>query len=199
MQRKAPPPLTPEQQQLVADNLGLARKAAWDLRRMAAKVQMPMDDTISEGYIGLCAAARTYDPAKGEYGGYGYYAARCYILRAFQKYGLIRPPTHSNQYYEQPRYVSLDAPTHEREDGYKRIINLEMPAEDIDGEIDLKAILDSLTPKKREIVEMRMQGASYRIIAEKHGVCHEAIRQQLGRIRMKLEKEALVWKAAGQK
>ena len=64
MARPKPPtvPLTPEQRQMVEENIGLARFMA---KLLQPHSYMENDDLLAVCMEGLCHAARIYDPAKG--------------------------------------------------------------------------------------------------------------------------------------
>jgi RNA polymerase sigma factor (sigma-70 family) len=54
--------LTPEQAQMAAENLNLARREAWRFQR---RTDMPYDDLESVAFIGLMKACHRFDPSMG--------------------------------------------------------------------------------------------------------------------------------------
>ncbi len=58
-------PLTPEQQQLAADNLGIARNRAKHYSRWAGVRNLQQSDLESAAMYGLVRAARRFDPSRG--------------------------------------------------------------------------------------------------------------------------------------
>ncbi len=98
-----PARLTPEQQQLVADNLGLAQTTA---AKVAHAVSCRMSrfggskklfeqffpDLAQEGYLGLCGASRLFDPSFGfKFSTYAFVAAKNRIQRAIVTLYSLRP------------------------------------------------------------------------------------------------------------
>lgn len=54
--------LTPEQKQMVEDNIGLAYGTAW---KMAPRSPLEYDDILSVCFLGLIKAVQKFDPSKG--------------------------------------------------------------------------------------------------------------------------------------
>jgi RNA polymerase sigma-B factor len=69
-----PAGLTPEQTRLVVEYeprvRKIARKMQWKYADLADGVDL--DEMVSDGYVGLLRAARRFDPALGDFGGYAY-------------------------------------------------------------------------------------------------------------------------------
>ncbi len=59
-EQQALPPLTPEQQALVAENMDLAHRIA--SRLVQRWPRQDYDDLLADGFEGLCQAARSFDP-----------------------------------------------------------------------------------------------------------------------------------------
>lgn len=69
--------LTAEQQRNVETNIGVAHLAVRKARETPLAAYMSYDDMLSAALLGLCAAARTFDPDKGVW--FNHYAKRrCY-------------------------------------------------------------------------------------------------------------------------
>ena len=59
------PPLTKEQQKLVADTLWVAKICASRLIKKVNRGSLDFEDLVGYGYLGLCRAALRFDPSKG--------------------------------------------------------------------------------------------------------------------------------------
>jgi RNA polymerase sigma factor (sigma-70 family) len=89
-----PRPLTPEQRDLVAGNLGLAHHIAdkmADLPLIARRLSR--SERTSAAYLGLCLAARGYNPAIARFSTYATWTIRHVIMNAaLEEGGVIRLP-----------------------------------------------------------------------------------------------------------
>lgn len=68
MKKVAKLPLTPAEQQMVIDNIGLVYGVAKrfdELMNVCAILRIDWDDYISLMYIALCKTAKSYDPSRG--------------------------------------------------------------------------------------------------------------------------------------
>lgn len=59
------PPLTKEQQKLVADTLWIVKACASRVVKTVNRGSLDFDDLVGYGYFGLCKAALRFDPSKG--------------------------------------------------------------------------------------------------------------------------------------
>lgn len=169
MQKKPLSPLTPEQQQLAADNERLIYLA---IRRYA-----PGED-VDElyGYVaeGLIRAALTYDPARGRFSTHAMWCMRSEIA-------------HRKSYAQQGKrsgalilYMDDNATPFDRAGKYDpaqrgAVKVKDRPHKDFDDSaVDVVRFLDTLTPTQRQTVCLRMAGYTYADIAAVRGVTWQA-------------------------
>lgn len=84
-------PLTPEQKTLAERNLGFAGSVA---ARYSRSTGMPYDEAFQLACLGLCSAARLYDPSKGKFTTYAFAWCRVFILREYRENTIVHVPRH---------------------------------------------------------------------------------------------------------
>lgn len=82
-------PLTQEQRELASANIRLVR---WTVARLRLPVFVERDDAEASGYIGLCRAAQSFDPARGTFATYAQAWIRKYALGAKREAMLVKVP-----------------------------------------------------------------------------------------------------------
>lgn len=82
--KKKPRSLTPAQQSLAAANLGLVGHAIKMLPQ-ALRRRATDEDLYAEGCVGLCNAARLYDPARAKFSTYATWAAYRTMLQYLRR------------------------------------------------------------------------------------------------------------------
>jgi RNA polymerase sigma factor (sigma-70 family) len=101
--------LTPEQENLIHDNLKLVHKAANDLLRRVIDPAISYDDLYSEGCIGLISAVRKFDKhLKFKFSTYAYRTIQGYILRSIHRPGFIAVPFHIIDAAKKVRRLELE-------------------------------------------------------------------------------------------
>ena len=162
--------MTPEQEALVVDNLGLVhyvtrRHSRWML------AHMEYEDLYQVGAIGLIKAAKSYDRSRGKF---STLAARCiYMTQANEMRKLQKSKRQAPQ-----SLIYLDAPI--KDNGQPIGDLIAAPDQDaIDLRIDVQAVLDGLPERERRIVALRRQGVSQQKIAKRLGVTQPSISRTL--------------------
>lgn len=167
--------LTAEQQLLVERNVRLAQKVAWRLVKSGIAQNDPShnaNDFLGIAYVGLCKAARAFDPGRGlRFSTCAY----TFILWELRKYlrdcrpGGIRW-RRTVPWGEQPPVVRLDNPM---SDGAGAATLLEHTP-DGQAEVELKVILrlaiERLRPRERIVVRLVADGWTQQRIADRLGV-----------------------------
>jgi RNA polymerase sigma factor (sigma-70 family) len=142
-------PLTPDQQKLVAENVGLCYAM---LRQYSSIPADRWDEVLAEAALpGLINAARSFDPAKGKFTTLACHAIVRHIRRAWRK-----AANHDLRW----RQWGLN-------DGNSAdIVEPTKEGQDSTAAYDVGVMLGKLTPKLRMVVEFRhLAGLKYREIA----------------------------------
>lgn len=148
---------------ITTEDTNLVRSIA----RRYAQCNVPLQDLMQEGYIGLIYAKRHFDPARGiPFSNYAARWIRKYILAALKLYGnTVHLPQHNTSAMEHCISESLDKPV-KVEDGevltYTDILRDETPGADETMILDeryrmLYRALQQLTPRELNVVR-RMHG-----------------------------------------
>ncbi len=140
---------------------------------------LPLDDLIAEGLIGLLVAVDRYDYRRGaKFSTVAISWIRCFVLRAFAKARVVRSPR------GRFAFVSLDQPTTANGDqtiGDTLESSEESPIERLERQAEsasLPGLLESLTPRERQIIEWRfLEGANLYRIGDLIGRTSERVRQ----------------------
>lgn len=160
------------------DHLGLVRAIA---NRYASKVSEPFEDLFQEGFIGLLTASRKYDPGKGlAFTTFAYYR----IDAAIGRY--LSTKTRNVHLREDVARQLRKEDALPVEEGTEAISDLACdgdPASDAAEKEErerIRAVLGSLAPDDRRVVEMRFSDEmTLEQIGDAFGVTREAIRQRL--------------------
>lgn len=172
-------PLTAEQQQLVVDNLEVARRLSWQARSQYR------DDAYQEAVIGLMAAARSYDPDAGvAFKSWAYTKAQGYMLDGLRKRTGWRRVGRPD---EEP-ILSLDrfnfdewlVPDPLAEAGFDDV-------ETVDP-VDLLGLMPALA---REVLEVIADGGSQKDAADLLGITEAAVSRRLRVMRERLARRGI--------
>lgn len=94
-------PLTAEQRRLVDGCQGFVRSIAWKVHRKVPRHLVDLDDLIAYGQLGLCDAAREFDPNRAvKFTTYAYYRVRGSILDGLTQMSWFRPDEYHGGRYE---------------------------------------------------------------------------------------------------
>lgn len=169
MRKKPLSPLTPEQQQLAADNERLIHLA---IRRYAPGADA--DELYGHAAEGLLRAVLTYDPARGKFSTHAMWCMRGEIAHR-KKYAQQRKRSGMLILYADDNDVPFDSAgkyDHTQRDTVKP---KDRPRKDFDDSVaDISRFLDCLTPVQRQTVCLRMAGYTYADIADIRGVKPQA-------------------------
>lgn len=162
--------MTIQQQQLVEDNIKLvyytiSHYYSWLIGN---------EDIEQEGMIGLCKAAKSYEPEKGAFSTYAVVKIR----------GAISDELSRDR--KRIKTVSLDAERELNDDDvtlYNSVIG-----DENEGYVDLRPLYKVLNPRQREIFDLVQRGMSRSDICEVLGVSKQAVHHHIRLIRKKWEK-----------
>lgn len=149
-------PLTNDEAWIVSHNLRLVDAC---LRRRKYD-DATWQDLRSAGYLGLCRAVQSYDPAKSQFSTYATYWIRCFIRREHHKQHLLDVPEHHRS--SCPKHdgwrEAQQAITAQRvgwdDDNASGVLAVTHPRESTsDQERLARRCLDELRPLHREIVQ----------------------------------------------
>lgn len=190
------PPLTPDQQQLAADNIRLVYLLVHRLQRR--RPGLNFDDLVGAGMMGLVQAARCFDPARGVR--FSTYACNCIKrhLRIESNVGLIYVPQEAwshprlGRWAEQSRAIaSLSA----NPAFFKGVLCSRNHAAQVEADEEsqhrrarLYAALNRLDPRDGEVIRLfHLEEISVIEIASRWNVSRERVRQILHRAMSRLK------------
>lgn len=183
--------LTPEEQQMVVDNMGLVYGIAKhfnDLMNVCDTLRIDWDDYISLMYIALCKAVRSYDVSRGAKLITAFWVvAENEIKREFVSATRLRRKANIEAY-------SLDYIS-ERADGLtfgELLLDEEQYSreDDILTRMMLLDAIEKLTQTERDVImAYHIGGMNQAELGSKYGVTHARIGQILRQAREKLKKE----------
>ena len=180
MRRKPLAPLTPEQQQLAADN----EKLIWFFLRKYASRSDPQE-LYGVAAEGLIRAAATYDPARGKFSTHAMYHMRSAVdfdqRCAKRKKRSGKPVLHIDD---------VDAVDTNKECNAKmRVAQLQdRPCLSLDETgADVERFLRSLPARDRELVRRRIGGDTLKEIGDTFGITIQAASAHMKRIANKWE------------
>ena len=181
MRRKPLAPLTPEQQQLAADN----EKLIWFFLRKYASGSDPQE-LYGVAAEGLIRAAATYDPARGKFSTHAMYHMRSAVdfdqRCAKRKKRSGKPVLHMDD---------VDAVDPNKECNAKMcgVVPLrDRPCLSLDETgADVERFLRSLPARDRELVRMRIGGYTIKEIGDTFGITIQAASAHMKRIANKWE------------
>lgn len=165
MRRKPLAPLTPEQQQLAADNERLIYLA---IHRYAPNEDA--DELYGHAAEGLLRAASTYDPTRGKFSTHAMWCMRSEIEHR-KKYAQQRKRSEMLILYVDDNDVPFDSAGNYDHTQRGTVKPKDRPHKDFDDSAaDISCFLDGLTPVQRLTVRLRMAGYTYADIADMRGV-----------------------------
>ena len=181
MRRKPLAPLTPEQQQLAADN----EKLIWFFLKKYASRSDPQE-LYGVAAEGLIRAAATYDPARGKFSTHAMYQMRSAVnfnqRCAERKKRAGKPVLHMDD---------VDVIDQNKECNAKMcgVVPLrDRPCLSLDETgADVERFLRSLPARDRELVRMRVGGDTLKEIGDTFGITIQAARAHMKRIANKWE------------
>ena len=181
MRRKPLAPLTPEQQQLAADN----EKLIWFFLKKYASGSDPQE-LYGVAAEGLIRAAATYDPARGKFSTHAMYHMRSAVdfdqRCAKRKKRSGKPVLHMDD---------VDAVDPNKECNAKMcdVVPLrDRPCLSLDETgVDVERFLRSLPARDRELVRMRIVGYTIKEIGDTFGITIQAASAHMKRIANKWE------------
>lgn len=173
-------PLTPDQQEIVANNRGLIGHC---IKRIAPYAQQDLHEELwDEGTDALIACARGFDPERGVK--FSTYACRA-IINRFTRHFARRG--------RRIKFVGVGSP---EKDGYlANGIGTRHDFGDADDRDEVAKLLRSLTPSERAIIELRFlapETATMQQVAALMGVSRQRIQQVQARALIKCRERAEV-------
>ena len=177
-------PLTPEQQQLAADN----EKLIWFFLKKYASGSDPQE-LYGVAAEGLIRAAATYDPARGKFSTHAMWCMRGAVefdqCCAKRKKRSGKPVLHMDDV----DVVDLIDPNKECNDRMYGVVNLrDRPCLSLDETgADVERFLRSLPARDRELVRMRIVGYTIKEIGDTFGITIQAASAHIKRIANKWE------------
>lgn len=160
MRKKPIAPLTPEQQQLAADNERLIHLA---IRRYAPNEDA--DDLYGHAAEGLLRAASTYDPTRGKFSTHAMWCMRGEIAHR-KLYAQQRKRSGMLILYTDDNDTAFDSAGKYDHTQRGAVKPKDRPRKDFDDSAaDISRFLDTLTPVQRQTVCLRMAGYTYADIA----------------------------------
>jgi RNA polymerase sigma factor for flagellar operon FliA len=189
-------PLTNEQARLVETHLHLVRITA---RRLSLPYYLSREDILSEGYVGLCRAAASYDPDKSAFQTHAitrikgaiweYLRREDHLPRSRRKEANALGLDDLPPQYRRPASIDGHLPErYEAEGGdnpSKLVERALIAPDDVAGDIQGQALrgllleaLLTLSPRERELLAcIHCRGLVLREIAPRLGVCESRVLQ----------------------
>lgn len=177
-------PLTPEQQQLAADN----EKLIWFFLKKYASGSDPQE-LYGVAAEGLIRAAATYDPARGKFSTHAMYHMRSAVdfdqRCAKRKKRSGKPVLHMDDVYA----VGPNKECNAKCNAKMRVVQLQdRPCLSLDETgADVERFLRSLPARDRELVRMRIGGYTIKEIGDTFGITFQAASARMKRIANKWE------------
>lgn len=174
-------PLTPEQQQLAADN----EKLIWFFLKKYASGSDPQE-LYGVAAEGLVRAAATYDPTRGKFSTHAMHHMRSAVgnnqLYAKRKKRSVKPVLNMD-------YVDSVCPSKECYEKMYGVVPLQdRPCLSLDETgADVERFLRSLPARDRELVRMRIGGYTIKEIGDTFGITIQAASAHMKRIANKWE------------
>lgn len=152
--------LTPAQQQLVEQNIDLARYIAWRCYRKNYDPSWDKQDLTAAAMVGLCIAAARFDPGSGHaFSTYAYPTIRGAVLHFFRdnRPGGLRIP---RTVAKIPPVLSLDRPVVGSDGETKQayLVDLLADLSDTAAVASIQASIASLPRKERQAMLLATQG-----------------------------------------
>ncbi|NGM81270.1 sigma-70 family RNA polymerase sigma factor [Paenibacillus sp. 7124] len=203
-------PLLGPRSEFITANLGLAHKAAQRFRGACYATNTPLDDIISEGYVGLIRAYDGYSDPTYEFATYATETINGYMRNYFRRgTGPVRIPKEITPIVNRLARAGLEGEAPEtvaQELGISvrlaekalycaTVRNCgDMPADDKRGNTDdysgvfADAFLARLRPKPRRIVRLLTEGYTQTEAAKAIGITSQAVSQTVKRVRAEYER-----------
>ena len=191
MKKVAKLPLTPAEQQMVIDNIGLVYGVAKrfdELMNVCAILRIDWDDYISLMYIALCKTAKNYDPSRGA----AFITAFWVIAENEIKHELVA----ASRYRRKLNYTAYSLDYIIVDSGKLTLgelitdNDLYADEDDILTRIVLLDLINRLPEAERKITTAYyMDGKKQSEIGAECGVSHARIGQILQKVKDKLKKE----------
>jgi len=164
----------------------LVSEYAWLVRACARPYFLAggdSEDLIQEGMLGLLSAIRTYDPNKGTK--FSTYAEFCIRRRIYNAIKLAS----GNKHTPLNSYISLES-SHLEENSSPSTYHLRVPedfviAREQAGEVE-KLLFGALSKFESGVLELFLEGTTYKEMAAKLGKSDKSIDNAVQRIRKKL-------------
>lgn len=179
--------LTNEQQMLVIGNMAFVN---YIIGKQFSAVPLcntiSRDDLESAGYLGLCKAAKTFDPALETK--FSTYAAVCIaneirmILRKHRVADTISLSECVGDYFDTPEKNSLGALIGQEEEGFENILDK------IFVEQIVPKVHKAITPKERQILKYHLLGYKQEYIGEQVGTSQPFISRKINKIKSVLNR-----------
>lgn len=181
MRRKPLAPLTPEQQQLAADN----EKLIWFFLRKYASGSDPQE-LYGVAAEGLIRAAATYDPARGKFSTHAMYHMRSAVV---SNQRCAKRKKRSGKLVLHMDDVDAVDPSKECNVKMCGVVPLQdRPCLSLDETgADVERFLRSLPARDRELVRMRIGGDTLKEIGDTFGITIQAASAHMKRIANKWE------------
>ena len=181
MRRKPLAPLTPEQQQLAADN----EKLIWFFLKKYASRSDPQE-LYGVAAEGLIRAAATYDPARGKFSTHAMYHMRSAV--DFDQRCAKRKKRSGKLVLHMDDVDAVD-PSKECNAKMRGVVPLQdRPCLSLDETgADVERFLRSLPARDRELVRMRIGGDTLKEIGDTFGITIQAASAHMKRIANKWE------------
>ena len=171
-------PLTPEQQQTVADNHNL-------IYGYCIKHKLDREEYYSDCALALCYAAQHYDSSKGSFSTYAYLCMSHEIIKS-HAYATCKKRTYVQ--------VPIDEKTLDGR-GYRLEELLPDKSPEVDeswltGKVYYQSAIEALPEKDHELLSLMYAGYTQGEIAIKQGVTRSWINYQLNRIKKRIKEIA---------
>ncbi len=183
------PPLTADQQALVTRNMGLV---GWYLKRYfrchpGRSRRYSWELAEAEAYLGMCEAARHYDPTRGvRFATYAFRWLWLAVLNGWRDLQMIR--TAENGHHPDLKEKARHA--YQLSDHFDRVWPGQVDLDPVQRErVDLvRAAIDLLPPTWADLVRDRMAGQTLDALGKARGISKEAVRQRLERSMRRMRK-----------
>jgi len=159
------------EERLVVENQGLVYFVANRLRHRAVAAGVEFDDLVATGMLGLCKAARVYDPSRAKFSSL---AVRCIEneMRLLLRQGRRRPKT-----------ASLDDVPHEGDKskvGHPESVWLRCEADF--SAVEWQEFTGRLSERERSVLAFAWLGYTQKDIAKRVGISRTHVSRVLGRV-----------------
>ncbi|WPX08134.1 sigma-70 family RNA polymerase sigma factor [Anaerocellum danielii] len=150
------------------------------------------EDLLQEGYIGLLQAAKNFNTNLGvSFVTLAFYWVQRNMSRYILKNSSVKISTHM-RLSDIPAVASLDAPV-EADEGKKICLGDTLHGDDsVEREVEFKVMLEKvvevLNEEEKKVLLLRIQGYTFKQIAEKLGITERQLSFRLKKMRTKLQR-----------